>query len=472
MHHMTSLARLVHEAGDILIATAPYDPARLVTGVHVSELGDPGRYLDGGELLLTTGIPLTGRAEDADYVARLASHGVAAIGLGLGEGWDEPPPGLVERCSAAGVALFVVPDGKPFLAVSRVFWQMASSEDRAAAVRTANSHTELARAASGDDPVREIIRIVAERVGGWAAWVSFDGGAEGILHPPSLSALLPSVKEDVEHSIRQSGAAAASFVAHGSVAVAYAVEAQTGTIGALAVGVGRPLARTDRPLALTAVALLGLVLARPAQTDVGAGRWVTVLALEGDAAAARALARAARIDLPPLVRVLATAAGVGPDADRLVADRGGVRLTIVADDRFVDDTSISSTSSGSASAGGEYGALSAPVPLEDVPAAAARALALRERAAPWELLTEGDMRGDGWADALATARAGLIETVRAYLQHGQRLEHAARALNVHRNTVRERLAAAERVAGISLSDPDVTAELWLALRARPGLVHR
>ena len=78
--------------------------------MHVSELPDPGRYLDGGELLLTTGIALTGRRRDADYVGRLAAQGVGGrLGLGLGEGWDGPPPGFVHACATNGVPLFLVP---------------------------------------------------------------------------------------------------------------------------------------------------------------------------------------------------------------------------------------------------------------------------------------------------------------------------------------------------------------------------
>ena len=41
---------------------------------------------------------------------------------------------------------------------------------------------------------------------------------------------------------------------------------------------------------------------------------------------------------------------------------------------------------------------------------------------------------------------------------------AARDLDVHRHTVRNRLARAETLLGVSVDDPDTRAELWLALR--------
>ena len=60
-------------------------PGIQLSGVHVSELEDPRAYLEGGELLLTTGIPLGGTADAVDdYVRRLAAKGVAALGLGSG----------------------------------------------------------------------------------------------------------------------------------------------------------------------------------------------------------------------------------------------------------------------------------------------------------------------------------------------------------------------------------------------------
>src|SRR4051812_31047539 len=102
---MVSLGELVRTAESALRPLAPFDAARTISGVHVSELGDPGRYLEGGELLLTTGIPLHGQSAAA-YVDRLAEHGIGAIGIGLGEGWDDAPVELVERCAVAGIPVF------------------------------------------------------------------------------------------------------------------------------------------------------------------------------------------------------------------------------------------------------------------------------------------------------------------------------------------------------------------------------
>ena len=62
---------------------------RVVRWAHISELDDPTPWLRGGELLLTTGLPL--QRDPAGFVERLARHGLAGICLGLGFGFDEMP---------------------------------------------------------------------------------------------------------------------------------------------------------------------------------------------------------------------------------------------------------------------------------------------------------------------------------------------------------------------------------------------
>lgn len=447
---MTSLADLLRVAGAALRPAARFDAGRTITGVHVSELAEPARYLDGGELLLTTGIPLTGGASDADYVERLAEGGVGALGLGLGEGWDAPPSGFVETCLAHDLPLLLVPDGVPFLHVSRAFGEVSGRDERDAMMRTAHAHTRVVQAASDPAPVVGVIRQVAQAIGGWAAWIPFDERAPvGALHPPSLAGMLPAIAADVEHSLQRSGVAAASFVAHGSAVVAHTVAARGRTVGALALGAGRPLSQSDRQLSLTAITVLSLVAAPFQSAGPSAMDWVSALALDGDADAARAVARLAGEPIPEVLRVVLTPGGRAeePLGSRLFGDA----LVRVVDDSY--------------RSGPSPGAMSAPVPLEDVPAAAARLHAQWLAGGQDRFIVEPLDRASAWVREL-TANPPLDETVRAHLASAHRIERTARALGVHRNTVRQRIAAAEALLGLRLDDPDVTAELWFALRAR------
>ncbi|MEU0664159.1 helix-turn-helix domain-containing protein [Streptomyces lavendulocolor] len=60
----------------------------------------------------------------------------------------------------------------------------------------------------------------------------------------------------------------------------------------------------------------------------------------------------------------------------------------------------------------------------------------------------------------------IEEAVAAFLEHGLRLEAAARSLFVHPNTLRNRLRRFEGLSGTSLRDPADMAEIWWALAHR------
>jgi hypothetical protein len=65
-------------------------------------------------------------------------------------------------------------------------------------------------------------------------------------------------------------------------------------------------------------------------------------------------------------------------------------------------------------------------------------------------------------------RAKLTATLRAWLDHGGRIEEAARRLDVHPQTVRYRLRQLRGIYGDALDDPEARFALALALRARAG----
>ncbi|WP_245687609.1 PucR family transcriptional regulator ligand-binding domain-containing protein, partial [Streptacidiphilus griseoplanus] len=107
-----TLASLVRNSSLRLTVLAGEDQLeRPVRWVHTSELDDPTPYLEGGELLLTTGIKLGGNADgDGDealraYVHRLADAGVVGLGLGVGLSHAEVPRPLVEAAAERGLPL-------------------------------------------------------------------------------------------------------------------------------------------------------------------------------------------------------------------------------------------------------------------------------------------------------------------------------------------------------------------------------
>lgn len=68
---------------------------RPVRWVHISDLTDLTDLLEGGELVLTTGLPLADGAQQArTYLTRLAAQGVAGLVVELGTQLDTVPEQL------------------------------------------------------------------------------------------------------------------------------------------------------------------------------------------------------------------------------------------------------------------------------------------------------------------------------------------------------------------------------------------
>ncbi|TJY72567.1 PucR family transcriptional regulator [Arthrobacter sp. CAU 1506] len=524
---MVSLAQLSNELGESLRPAVPGPvPGLQLSGVHVSELADPGAYLEGGELLLTTGIPLGGTADAVDeYVQRLAAKGVAALGLGLGEGLDSVPPELVRACSAAGVELLVVPDGVPFLDVSRMFWELASRSDQAGLIANLGTQTALARATMRADALPSVVRGLAQALGGWVAYLPASDGTEATVWPASALSLLPHLKQETARLNVAGTHSAATFWLHGTPVVEYPILVRGRIDGFLAIGSGRTLTKADRQIIMTVCVLLALKAQQREElrgTTAALGSVVAKLIARGQVEAARLVADDGKIGpLPERVRVLAVRS---PTADALPALAGvlsrlqraeGGPLPAAAvttcmlryhddavgyfllDVRQVElaagnpqgdgkeDAEFAAWTGGKGSiapAGAASGpaatdietaaAWTEPLTLEDV-AGAMSAVHRAAVAAPAGTLVDLDAddeaRADAWVAALAGySRAELLETVAAYLRHQGRWEDAARHLKVHRNSLRHRMAVAERLLGVELDDPDVAAHLWLALR-RHGL---
>lgn len=478
---MVTLLQLSARLGPALqTGTGAPPPAAVVSGVHLSELADPSPYLEGGELLLTTGIPLHGGADRiAAYVARLVDAGVAGLVVGLGEGLDTVPRDVVEQCSAVALPVLHVPDGVPFQRVTRAFWDLVGESGRAGVLEQLGTQTRLARAAGEDDALRRIVEILGQSLGGWAAYLPLDDAEETVFWPDSLSGIAPQLRPEVERLFGSAGFAAATFQAEGRDVIGYPISTRAGTTGALVVGAGRAPSRTDKQLVLTAQALLGAALrsrdgCRPDGESTDAttpGRLCARLLVDGHVEAARLLAGEVGVTLPARVRVTARSlddAGHGAEAVRavpahaLVTELDGVRF-MLHDADVVAEAAVHASAHATAHASA----------LADVPSVALAGV----RDACWRLaalLTGPAAHPAGElglsralqrvAELQAYDRAPLVETVREYLRTGRSWEDTSRLLGVHRNTVRHRIDLVERLLDVSLDDPDVGAELWLVLR--------
>ena len=96
-------------------------PGAAVTWVVATELLQPASYLEGGELVLTTGLVMADAEADTwrEYVASLVEVGVAALGLGTGIVFDVVPEALREACRIGRLNLLEVPLEASFASISR-----------------------------------------------------------------------------------------------------------------------------------------------------------------------------------------------------------------------------------------------------------------------------------------------------------------------------------------------------------------
>ncbi|MEU7862634.1 PucR family transcriptional regulator [Nonomuraea sp. NPDC049141] len=139
----------------------------VVRWVAVSELEDPTPYLEGDELLLTTGMRLEG--DFSQYVARLVARGVAGLALGVGLSHEEMPPALLEAATAAGLPLLEVPRETPFIAVGKAVSELLAAEQYEEITRAFAAQGRLTRAALRPEGPQAVIDRLAKEVGGWAA---------------------------------------------------------------------------------------------------------------------------------------------------------------------------------------------------------------------------------------------------------------------------------------------------------------
>lgn len=121
---MLTVESLVSEL-DLTLATGEEHAKSNVRWVHSTELLDPTPWLRGGELLLTTGLQLSGAKPQREFVERLAEREIAGLGFGTGFVHKKVPAAVLNTARKLGFPLFEVPYELPFIAITeRVFAQL------------------------------------------------------------------------------------------------------------------------------------------------------------------------------------------------------------------------------------------------------------------------------------------------------------------------------------------------------------
>jgi PucR family transcriptional regulator, purine catabolism regulatory protein len=112
-----TVASLIGELG-LELACGHESAETHVRWVHSTELPDPTPWLKGGELLLSTGIQLSGPKSQRELIDRLADHKIAGLGFGVGFAHKRLPAALVTQARRREFPLFEVPYELPFIAIT------------------------------------------------------------------------------------------------------------------------------------------------------------------------------------------------------------------------------------------------------------------------------------------------------------------------------------------------------------------
>ncbi|MGW1838353.1 PucR family transcriptional regulator [Streptomyces sp. NPDC002067] len=478
---------------------------RAIEAATVSDLLRPGKWLQGGELLMTIGLLLPGDAAGCrEYVRDVAGGGAACLALGLGQGlpYQEAPRPLIDAAREAGLPLLTVPDGVPFIAVTKAVFAARAEERRAALHRSFATQRRLTAAAVGGG-LPSVLR----------EWTAATGVGAAVLDPlgrPLATGASPGddvPPPDAARELLDRVAAQGLRTSATSTADGHHLEVQP--LGArrlrgLLLLTGRPDGAA-RAVVPGLVSLLSLELERRHLRDEPERRRRSALLSELLADDGPTAERAGELLVSAglaagRVRGVAVEAPGGPDeaaraaaAQDLAADlalalpgglvrvRGGVVEAVTGEGCEVREVLGRFAAGRPAGIGPATAPASVRVSLRQATGLLGVSRATGE---PAEARASGTSRllldlGDrptllGYADTvlgpldLDDHGAELVATLTAWLETGGAWDATSRRLGVHRHTVRNRLDKAMTLTGRRLDDPDDRFDLWLATRIRRG----
>ncbi|HRN29480.1 MAG TPA: PucR family transcriptional regulator ligand-binding domain-containing protein, partial [Terrimesophilobacter sp.] len=304
--------------GDILalraLALEPVtvpDPGAEARWVTTSELPNPSQFLEGGEILLTTG--LIERSDDdwRLFAERMLEAGVVAVGFGVGLSHPTVPVALHDAAGELGLNLFVVPRRVPFIAVSRAVADLIWSTEREIDRLALQHQRDLTTAAL--QGTEHLLGALAVTVAGEAALCSATGE---LMAGHAPAELLERATPLVRRLARSAGRGASSEVSPGSRLAVHPVGVSHPTDAYLVV----ESESQHRVAVTTALALLSLDRER-ARAERDADRRIRSgalsLALRSDVDAARLLLAGSPhpVAFPESHGRVLRARGAAPDLD-------------------------------------------------------------------------------------------------------------------------------------------------------------
>jgi purine catabolism regulator len=451
-----------------------------VSWLHVSELGDPTRWLEGGEFLLTTGLGVGDSAStQRAYVRRLAKHGISGLGFGLGFGFSTVPDPVVESAEKLSFPVLAVPYKVPFVAITKAAFTLLANEQLEQQTRALEVHERLSDAVIRGRGVEALLgilcshlacslalvdergRVVSERHNRRRA--SFEGAMELPVIADGEVATLRAAREgepfgEYDKLVLHHGQTALAFELSRRRAVSAAELRLAGDLLEDLEGERLDERETDRRMAAFGLEPAGsyaalLATPRNGQTGEEIRREV---AEELDRRRLRYLSASRRDGATFLVEAASEDEILGL-AEKIVQAGPQARVGV-----------------GRPAHGRALGRslLEARAALD---AAHTDVASYRDLGSLELLLSLPDAALEAFVDRVLGPAAGserLMDSLAALLDSGCRWSDAAEALGVHRHTLRYRMERLREQTGRHPDDPGERMELWLAVKARQALAAR
>ena len=479
---------------------------------HAIELDDPTPWLSGGELVLTTGVRLARSAGgQRAYVERLADAGVAGIGFGVGVRHEEIPPAIVEACSVREMPLVEVPLPTPFIAITQTVASRLAHQQIDALNRAQAYQRRVTRSA------------VRGGLTGLVAVLGRELRCDAVVLDEYGVVMATSTRDDhlldlVRAEWRSVGARSRPGTVgvpteHGTLEL-QTLRGRSAVVGWLAVLREEAQSPTDRLLLNETAGLITMQLDWPAELVTAyhaLGGAVLDLLLDPNLDATALAVQLRHFGFEPTDPVMLAVATAPRGHTRLLAIlneklestahphvvtrvEGGVAALLPARDapmlvdvlvRAVRDARIGKVVFGVSAAMPQAETVTGLAPARQAAAAAGRA----RQGVGWfddltlsAVVTDEAIRSRVWTlagPALEAVRRGatprepdLLPSLEAFLQHNGSWEGAARALGIHRHTLRARIARVEALTGLDLDDAESRVLLLLAILSRPNATIR
>lgn len=492
--------------------------SRRIDWVHTTELIDPSRYLEGGELILTTGLWRRRRGDEERYVTALVSSGVCGLVYGLPKPKARMPLELVAACERHDLPLLEASWDLPFIAISKAVVGWFADERHAVLLSAIRRNEEFVAVIAGGGGSTGILAVLARDLPG-SIWLLGSGGRVTTVDAPSLS---PEEVRKAWISIAQADQSPIELALPGNERGTAFTVIEVGYCDLYLVVRRRlrDITTEERTAIDQALAFLGLESARNHAVraiEARFARELLDLVAAGESRLAEIAARLRAYGLDPDGSLVALVALL-PDADSTERDRaaeaieaffaarnmpavvpaaGNEALAIFGHPppeveiqqlaRELADTLRQMLAPHLVAVG-----LGAPVRgagelrRSVVEARHGSRLALRRRESPW-LITYDQVGSHSLLLALQDeqlmekfhsallgpvvaydVRRGteLVHTLDVFLETGGRWQEAAARLNIHVNTLRYRVGRIEALTGRRLDSTESRVDFYLALRAR------